>query len=196
MTKQSKVEKYLNDMIAAFDARATYECAKNADNSNMQKTLSDLKASVSHAEIARLMLAANIDCNFINRAERANARFNVYSAEKVVNVIRATASVATLNHYTLNILRSIVACNAASVDFTQRDAVSACSLTAKVDNSKLSLISQYQKHVALNTAATQASSSLNALLMCAAIVEYRNAANMTCFKVAESEIAEKLKSTL
>ena len=192
MTKQSKVEKYQSDMNAAFDARATYEREKNIDNLNMQKTLSDLRASVAHVEIAKLMLAANVDCNFINRAERANARFNVYSAEKIVNIIRHAASVSALNHYTLHILRSIVACERASVDFTQREAVASCSLDVKVDTSKLHLISQYQKHIASNTAATQASSSINALLMTHAIVEYRNAANATCFKVADNEFAAAL----
>lgn len=192
MTKQNKIEKYHNDMLAAFDARAAYELSKNADNLNMQKTLADLRASVAHVEIAKLMCAANVDANFINRAERANARFNVYSAEKVVNVIRSAASVAALNHYTLNILRSIVACEREALDFTQRDAQACCSLDVKVDTSKLHVISQYQKHIATNTAATQASSSLNALLMTHAIVEYRNAANATCFKVADNEFAATL----
>lgn len=196
MTKQNKIEKYQSEMLAAFDARADYERAKNADNNNMQKTLADLRASVAHTEIARLMLAANVNANFINRAERANARFNVYSAEKIVNIVRFAASVAALNHYTLNILRSVIACNAANVDFAQRDAQSACTLNAKVDASKAALISVYQKHVALDTASTQASSSLNALLMTNVIVEYRNAANVACFKLAESEFAEIIKGKL
>lgn len=189
MTKQNKIEKYQNDMLAAFDARAAYELSKNADNLNMQKTLADLRASVAHVEIAKLMCAANVDANFINRAERANARFNVYSAEKIVNIVRFAASVAALNHYTLNIVKSLYNCFNASVDFTQRDAVACCSLDVKVDASKSHLISQYQKHIASNTASTQASSSLNALLMTNVIVEYRNAANVTCFRFADSDFA-------
>lgn len=193
MTKQNKIEKYQNDMLAAFDARAAYELSKNVDNLNMQKTLADIRASVAHVEIAKLMCAAKVDANFINRAERANARFNVYSAEKIVNIIRHAASVSALNHYTLHILRSIIACERASVDFTQREAVASCSLDVKVDTSKLHLISQYQKHIASNTAATQASSSLNALLMTNVIVETRNAlATSTCFKLADTELAQKL----
>lgn len=195
MTKKSNtVENYRAELLSQIDARAAFELAKSVDNTNIQKTLSDLRASVDHDVIAKLMLAANVDAAFINRSERVNARFNVYSAEKVINAIRAAASAATLNHYSLAIMRSIVACQKASVDFTQRDALSACSLNAKVDSSKAAYITQYQKHVALDTAATQSSSSLNALVIAKAIVEYRNAANATCFKLADTEIAEKLSA--
>jgi hypothetical protein len=194
MTK--KLQSFITEINAAFDARAEYENAKNAENTNIQRTLADLRASCSHEAIAKLMLAANIDAAFINRAERSNARFNVYSAEKIVNVFRFAASAASLNHYTLNILKSIIACNAASIDFTQRDAVACCTLEAKLDATKAALLSQYQKHVAMNTASTQASSSLNALLACSVIVEKRNAANVSCFALAESELAETLRAKI
>lgn len=192
MSKKNTIENYKNEMLAAFDARAAYELSKNAENMNMQKTLSDLRASVNHDAIAKLMLSANVNADFINRSERTNARFNVYSAEKIVNIIRFAASAATLNHYTLAIIKSMYNCFNAEIDFTQRDALSACSLTAKVDSSKAAHIVQYQKHVALNTAATQSSSSLNALLMTNVIVEYRNAANVTCFRFTDSDFANEL----
>lgn len=191
-----KLATYITELNNAFDARAEYETAKNADNLNMQKTLADLRASATHETIAKLMLSANLDASFINRAERSNARFNVYSAEKVINVFRAIASVATLNHYTLNILKSVIACDNAQIDFTQRDAVSACSLDVKVDSAKASLISQYAKHIALNTASTQASSSLNALIMCNVITERRNASNTTCFTLTDSDNAKALISKI
>ena len=189
MTKQNKTEKYLNEMLAAFDSRAAYELSKNAENSNIQTTRADLKASVNHEAIAKLMMQANVSADFINRAERSNSRFNVYSAEKIINIARFAASAAALNHYTLNILKSIVACQIAEIDFTQADAVSACSLSVKVNSAKVALISQYQKHVSANTASTQASSSLNALLMTNLIYETRNAANVTCFKLHDTEYA-------
>ncbi len=192
MTKANKTQMFLSTMLAAFDSRAAYEVSKNAENTNMQKTLTDLKVSVNHESIAALMMKANVSADFINRAERSNARFNVYSAEKIVNVIRFAASAAALNHYTLNILKSVCACENASVDFTQADAVSACSLSVKVNAAKASHISQYQKHVSANTASTQASSSLNALLMTNVIIEKRNAANVTCFKLSNSDFASEL----
>ena len=183
---------YLATLLSNFDERAAYEIAKDANNDSIQNTLKDLRESVNHSVIADLMSASNIDANFINRSERSNARFNVYSAEKVINVIRAALSVARLNHYSLHILRSVIACEKANVDFTQKDAAACCTLNAKLDASKAALLSQYEKHIALNTASTQSSSSLNALLICNVIRETRSAASVNVFKLAETEIAAKL----
>lgn len=188
------VQNYLNDMLAAFDARATYERSKNAENDNMQKTLKDLRASVAHVKIAEIMSACNVNAQFINRAERNNARFNVYSAEKVVNVARAIASVNSLNHYTKAIYASILSFANAKLDFSHKDAIAACSLSVKCsDTKRAKALVQYQKHVAANTASTQASSSLNALLQYRVIEEYRDAANNVCYRAAQHEYNDKLK---
>jgi len=195
-SNENTVSNYLADMLAAFDARASYEASKNADNSNMQETLKDLRKSVNHDAIASVMLAANLDASFINRAERNNSRFNVYSAQKVVNVARHAASAATLNHYTKAILASLVAFKKANVDFTHKDAIASCSIDSKVNKAKDSLLVRYQKVVAANTASTQASSSVNALQMMHIVNETRNAANETCYVLNDNEIAVKLIEAL
>lgn len=191
MTK--KIQDYKVALVAAFDARAEYETAKNADNDSIQKTLKDMRVSVDHDSIAEIMLSANVDSNFINRSERKTARFNVYSAQKVVNVARAIASAETLNHYTKAILASAVALQSNEMLLTHKDASAACSLSVKSDSKRDKLLKKYQKHVAANTAATQSSSSINALQMFDVLQETRDDANNVCYRVnLDSATTQKL----
>jgi hypothetical protein len=134
---------------------------RTPDNANIQKTLAGIRADLDHDAIVATMIAANVPAEFINQAERGNARFNVYAAEKVANVARVLAGAGRLNHYTRAIVASAYRCAAAGLPFTHADAVAACSLEVKADPAKP--LVRYEKHVAPNTASTQASSSIAAL---------------------------------
>lgn len=195
------VQDFRAALLDAIDSRAAYESAKNVDNTSMQKTLSDIRKSVNHDTIANMMLASNVDAAIINRAERSNNRFNVYSYEKIVNVARYLASVASINHYTRAILASVHAFETAEFTFTHKDAVCACSKAVKqTDSKKESILKsvRYDKHVAANTASTQASSSLNALIAFNVLRESRDEANNVTYSLnrdtqATQDIAAKLE---
>lgn len=158
-----KLNTYLATLISEIEDRAAYEATKNAENANIQKTLKGIRSDLEHSAIAEVMHNASVPANFINHAERGNARFNVYAAEKVANVARVLVGAGRLNHYTRAILASAQRCHAAGVPFTHADAVSCCSLSVKADPSKATLLVHYEKHIAPNTASTQASSSIAAL---------------------------------
>lgn len=176
------VASYVSELNAAFDARVSYETAKNADNLSIQKTLSDLRKSLTHEKVASVMLACNVSANFINRAERSTSRFNVYSAEKVAKVARFLAKADRLNHYCDAILRTAIALTDAKMTMTHDDAASACSSDAKAKNTaKRKLIKHYARVVAANTASTQSSSSVNALQMFALIKETRDETNTVAY---------------
>lgn len=183
---------YLKAMLKAFAERSKYEADKKADNDSMQAHLTDLIKSVDHDAIAQVLCAANVKADFINRSERSSSRFNIYAAQKIVNVARSIKSVAVLNHYTKAIAASAKAFQDAKVDFTQRDAIAACSIDSKRDSVRNALLKRYEKIVSPSTASTQASSSLNALLQFSVLKEYRNAANETCFAVNTNEASEKI----
>lgn len=189
---------YRAALLASVDARAAHESAKNIDNSSMQATLAQLRKSVDHDVIAQVMLASNVDANFINRAERVSNRFNVYSAEKVVNVARACAKVTSLNHYTLAVLRTAIALAKIESALTHKDAACACSMSVKHSDTKREAIiknARYAKHVAANTAATQSSSSINALQMFNVLTETRDAANVVTYALnIESEAYKTLSA--
>jgi hypothetical protein len=176
--------KYVDLIVASFDRRAAYELDKNSDNDSMQKTLADMRKTVSHNAIASIMSVANVDADFINKSERVSARFNVYSAEKVINVAQSVARVRALNHYTRAILATCVKLAANDTLLTHDDAQSACSLSVKSKDAKREkLIVKYQKHVSKSTADTQSSSSINALQMYNVLIETRDASNVVCYRL-------------
>lgn len=179
----SNVAAYLVALNAALDSRAAYESSKNPDNHNMPKTLANLRKSMSHESIASVMLACNVSADFINRAERSNARFNVYSAEKVANVARYLATnVEALNHYTLAILKTCISLSDAKLSMTHEDAACACSSDAKTSEAKKrKLIAHYARIVHANTASTQSSSSINALQMFDLVKQVRDDKNNVAY---------------
>jgi hypothetical protein len=195
---QNEIETYAYALNDAIDQRKSYEAAKCADSDNIQKTLSDIRKSVQHARIVELMYASNVNAAFINASERSTSRYNVYAAEKVVNVARTLAKVAVLNHYTKAILRCALALQENDMLLTNDDAHSACSLSVKSKDAKRESVlkaHKYAKHVAKSTATTQSSSSLNALKTFNLINETRDAANNVCYRVdTENEIVKTLLS--
>lgn len=194
MTTQT-IETFKIALLNAVDARIEYEARKsnndaslivdasNANatlrvvNASMHKTLKDIRESVENDAVVSVMLASNCDANAINKSERANARRNVYSYEKDVNIARAIKRATTLNHYTVAIFKALVALDNAKMHATHSDLSSACSLDVKSDDkARETLIKacKYQKHVVANTASTQSSSSINALLAFNVVSEIRD----------------------
>jgi hypothetical protein len=177
---------YAQQIALAFDARKSYEVSKNSECDSMLATLKTLRETATNDVIANILAASNVDANFINKSERSNARFNVYAAEKVLNVALNVAQVKALNHYTRAILHAAIALEANETLLTYADAQSACSLKVKVKDAKREKIiskAKYQKNVELNTVTTQSSSSIAALKMFNVLIESRDAANVTCYKI-------------
>jgi hypothetical protein len=188
---------YTASLVASFDNRASYEAAKNADNSSIQDTLRDMRKTISHEAVSSVFYAAHVDCNFINKSERVNARFNVYAAEKVINVAQFAAASRALNHYTRAILLSAYALSLQSMTLTHKDAQACCSLDVKTDAHKTKHLVRYQKHIAANTASTQSSSSINALQMFNVLREARDDANNVVYSInLDSEVTRTLLQRL
>lgn len=174
---------YTNEVAASIATRAAYELEQNPTNENIQKTLKGLAEDFAHVDVCKFMHAASVDANFINRQERKNKRFNVYSAQKVANVARAAAAAETLNAYSATLLRTAIALTRADLSMTHRDAHSALCLDLKVDVSKAQHIVRYGKNIASNTADTQSSSSINALQMFNVLKEIRDDRNEVAYIV-------------
>jgi len=184
MTKTNEaVIAYTADVAAAIVARKSYETEQNPENTNIQKTLDGLAADFAHVDVCKFMHAASVDANFINRQERKNKRFNVYSAQKVANVARAAAAAESLNAYSATLLRTAIALTRAELSMTHRDAHSALCLDLKVDAAKAQHIVRYGKNIASNTADTQSSSSINALQMFNVLKEIRDDKNEVAYVV-------------
>jgi hypothetical protein len=179
------VAQYIEALNNAFDARVAFEASKSKDaSSNIAHTLHMLRKEVTQEKTASVLQASYIDADFINRSIRADARLNVYAAQKYSNVARTIAKVETLNHYTRAILKTAQAFAQAELQMTSDDAKSACTLDMKVKDAKREkLISKYAKHIAVSTANTQSSSSLDALVAFDVLKRSKNDANETIYIV-------------
>jgi hypothetical protein len=183
---------FASKIRASVAARREYEIAKNAQCDSMLSNLKVFDKTLSNDSLVALLAASNVDADLLNRAERNNARFNIYAFEKVLKDV----SIVTMNHYSKAILHAALLLEASETVLTHADAVVACSLEAKHKDSKRAAIikkARYDKHVALNTASTQSSSSINSLVALNVLSEIRDAANVVAYKInRESDLATRM----
>jgi hypothetical protein len=190
--RDTKMTEFKAQLLASIDSRAAYELSKNAENTSIQKTVSDVRKACDNDVLISVMLASNVNADFINKSERVSARMNVYAVEKVINVARHVAKASVLNRYTLAIVKAAIALAKADLLLTHADAVAACSLdVAHKDKSRAAIIksARYAKHVAANTASTQSSSSINALQAFNVLTETRDSANHVCYSLNNESVA-------
>ena len=178
------VTEYVAQLNVAFDARIAYQRDYHASEStdNLVKKLNAMRRDATHEKVAQSFLDRNIDANFVNRQERANARFNEKAIVKAINLVRSLLKVDTINIYTRAIVASLVSFEQADLQMTQRETKAACSADAKLADSKRNkLVKRVAKIYDASTASTQSSSSNQVLLTFNIIRETKNAANENCF---------------
>ena len=184
---------YAETLRASVATRRAYEIDKNASCDSMLRALAAFDKRLANDAVVNLCEVANLDNDILNRQERNNARFNIYSFAKILDDV----SFATMNHYSKAILRAAIALRDSEMShaehdrsLTHADAVQACTLDAtQKDKARAKIIAnaRYQKHVALSTASTQSSSSINSLQSLNVLVETRDAANNTCYVLADND---------
>lgn len=167
------------DVVARnFEARREYERSKNENNENIQKNLRKYEKNVTDATLT-LFLQQKIDLNFMNIHERSTSRLNVYCVEKVTRL----DSAFSLDAFTKHVLLSMRALQQNDMIMTHKDAQSACTLACSTDATKEKILktTKRQLHIAANTASTQSSSSLNALVHLKLARETRDENNKIAF---------------
>lgn len=183
---------YKETLLDEIAQRRAYEVDKNESCESMKSHLdSYAKTLTARDALVDALCAANFDASALNRQERNNARFNIYAFAKVMQDV----TVATMNHYSLAILRAAIALKRADLTLSHADAVAACSLdVAHKDKSRAAIIksARYQKHVAINTATTQASSSINSLQALHVLIESRDSANHAVYTLTDSALASRM----
>lgn len=174
-----------------IDARAEYENKKNADNLKIQDTLKGVRAGFTKGSVARFCVASNTPLNFINRSERAGNFFNVYAAQKLLNVAEALTIEKKWNDINRCILASMVKLEKAGIEFTHKLAIAACSKSITCDAGVSKHLVRHT--VAPSTASTQASSTMQALKTAGVVVEYKNDAGADCYRFTENPIVAAIR---
>ncbi|AMB48297.1 hypothetical protein [Methylobacterium sp. AMS5] len=190
VAKNEAVTAYKLALTSAFDAREAYERENNA-NENIFKTFKSLRADFASDVVCEVMHTANVAADFINRQERRNKRFNVYSAEKVFNVARAAVKAEALNVYSKHVFLTALNLTKADKSMTHADAQASLCDALKCDATKEQLISRYARSIAASTADTQSSSSINALQMFDVLTETRDDMNKVAYKLNLSATTTK-----
>lgn len=189
------VKSFTLALASSFDARAEYEEKKNADNSNIQKNLKKSREKFARASAARFCMTASVKSDFINRAERVNAQYNVYAVEKVADLIDAVMHKRALNAINLNVLKSLFKLTAKEIAFTHKLAVASASDKVVVEDASIrKLLSRH--NVSLTTASTQASSTMNALVTCNVVTEYMTDAREVAYRLNDNSLVEALREVV
>lgn len=188
--KIEALAQYRVNLDAAFAERAQFERDKQSKE-NIFSTLKDLQDDYKSDLVVEALHSAKVDANFINRQDKRDARFNVYSAEKVFKIARASLKAASLDQYTFHILRTAHAMLADDVLMTSQDAYAAICAKCATDEVKTKYLSRMLKIVAVSTATTQASSSINALKTFDVLIETRDAMNNVAYKLNTTNATTK-----
>ncbi|WP_342234613.1 hypothetical protein [Inquilinus sp. OTU3971] len=184
---------YALDLSKQFDARAEYERAKNSDNDTIQAKLKSAAARLSSVSAAKVLIAANVSETFVNRAERNNARYNVYAIDKLSNIVDVLVNARTINAISNACIRSMITLEEAKIDFSHKLALASASDKITVDNAQAR--KRLTRHnVSASTASTQASSTMNALVTLHIVEEYTNDARETCYRFADSDVARSVRA--
>lgn len=188
------LQSFIENAVKQIEERIAFQTEKNAP----QEQHEAFKKTVQNETVARLMLDCNLDVSFINKSERKDSRFNVYSAAKVFNVAEsaATQSVA-LNTYTRAILKTAMSLESNDCYLTQLDAQLASSAdSSSSDKKRLAMIVKTPKCYSRATADSQASSSVNALQRYGVLVSARDASGKEVFKLNRANRAFAMLSSI
>lgn len=196
-TARSISDEAVKDMIvklaAAIDLRASDEAKKDPENAKIQSTLKGIRAGFTKTSVARFCVATNIDNNFINRSVRASAAYNVYAAQKLLNIAQKTMLGEDIKWNEVNrcIVSSLFKCEKANVEFSHKVAVACTSKQIACDAGVSKHLVRHT--VAPTTATTQASSTMQALVTAGVVVKYENEANAECYRFTENAIVSQLR---
>ena len=158
---EAEVAKTIKTAENAIASRRLLEIAKNPENSNILRTLKNANSSMARRHAAMVMLAANVDPQFVNRSLKDGEHYNVYAIGKFSDLVDALTGLAMKNAINIAVVRTLFNFKKAGLDFTTEMAKAAASDKIRVEP-------KFRKHiishtVSASTAPTQSSSTLQAL---------------------------------
>jgi hypothetical protein len=158
----AQVDVMVTNVAKAIDDRAAFEKEKHGGESNIQKTLDGARKALVTKAAAHVMLACNVDPNFMTRSIHQGQGYNVYAVQKVADIVRGlTDGNSVSNKINLAVMRTLFRFRASGDVFTSE--IAKCCASDKV-KPKAKLTAALVSHtVSASTASTQASSTMQAL---------------------------------
>lgn len=148
---------------AACDKRLAFEKAKHGDGANIEKAINRGRAMMTKdLNAARIMLAAQVDPDVINRSVHEGACYNVYAIAKLADLVNGLATGVITNAINKACMQSLFKFRAAGLTFSLESAKLAASDKIRVADKAIK--DALVRHtVSASTAPTQASSTMQAL---------------------------------
>lgn len=154
-------------VIASLDERDAFEASKKGDGHNILKTIKKARSKLAVSlDPARVLFAANVDPEFMNRELSDGNRYNVYAIDKVQDFLNflGGAKGELTNAINIACMKSLFAFKKAGTPFTLDYAKGAASkdYARSLDSAVQKLLISHT--VAKTTAPTQSSSTMQALV--------------------------------
>lgn len=154
-----KLNVYIASLNASIDKRRDNE-AKNVNKAaTFFDKLEKHRSEVTHASVANVMLASNVDADYINSKNVSN----IYTAQKVAKIARFLAASDSFDVHTLNVFLTCFKLTKAEKSMTHSDAKAAICSNIKSTVEKQAFINVSAKFYDTSTANAQSSSSISAL---------------------------------
>lgn len=179
--------------VLAFEARDAFEKSKGGHYDSIMKSINKSRSKLTSSGAAAIMLAAQVDPEFVNRSITAGSGYNAYAIDKVADLVSALQTGTIKNAINNAIIRSLFAFEAAGVAFTGEMAKAAASQNIKVDSAVRKLLVSYT--VSPATAPTQASSTMAALQTLGVVVNL-GSPKLPTYKLTRSPQTESFREML
>jgi hypothetical protein len=188
------VDEMVVSIANEIDDRAAFEANKNPDNENIQKTIKKVRAQMVTKRAAKLLLAANLTPEFMNRSVHEGAAYNVYALGKLADVIYGVTDGVISNAINIAVMKSLFNFHKAETPFDANMARAAASDKIRVTSMKLREL-LVRHTVSAGTAPTQASSTMQALTTLGVVRSSGDHRNPT-YNVIDSPLSRKLMEKL
>jgi hypothetical protein len=191
---KEQVEDVVFATASECDERAFFEEAKNADNTNIQRTLKKVRSQLVTMRAAEVLLATSVEPTFINRTLHDGARYNVYALGKLADLVFGVTDGVIANAINIACMKSLFRFRAAGIPFTGEHAKMAASDKIRVAD-KAVRDALVRHTVSASTAPTQASSTMQALETLGVVRREGSSRNPT-FTLTGAPIVQKLEEML
>lgn len=150
-----------NKVAKGFDDRAAYERTKNPNNERIQKNLDKSRAKLVMPSAAAILIASQVEPEFVNRSVSEGSRYNVYAVEKLADIVKALRDGTMTNKVNIAVCKSLFSFRKAGESFTGEMAKAAVCDKMKVSKAMQAILIRHT--VDPGTMSTQTSSTMTAL---------------------------------
>lgn len=158
------VKRFTERVDLELHERAAYETNKNPNNIRIHKYINGNRRMLCSERAVRIMLACDVNANFINNHIKSDERYNVYAMEKVGRFIQQLDFAMSGNFINDAIFKTMWNFNKAGIEFDLDAAKCAASHFIRLKEGQKHWAQHLVRHtVSKGVASTQSGSTMRAM---------------------------------